>query len=99
MAQIRVTPAELRSAATALREQNANFSNQVRQLESSETTLNSQWSGPSHDVVHASFMNDKAYMEQFAAEIEKYCYTLETMATEYEKAENANIDLIKTKTY
>ena len=97
MAQIRVTPAELRSAATALREQNANFSNQVKQLESSEATLNSQWSGPSHDVFHASFMNDKTYMEKFAAEIEKYCCTLENMAAEYEKAENANIDLIKTK--
>lgn len=99
MAQIRVTPAELRSAASALREMNANFSNQVKQLEGSEATLNSQWSGPSHDAFHVSFMNNKAYMETFAAEIEKYCYTLEVMAQEYEKAENANIDLIKTTSH
>lgn len=99
MAQILVTPSELRSTAATLREYNSNFSNQVKQLESAESTLNSQWSGPSHDAFHASFMNDKAYMEQFAAVIEKYCYTLEAMAAEYEKAENLNIDLANTRSY
>ncbi len=99
MAQILVTPAELRSAATALREQNTNFSNQVKQLESTESTLNSQWNGPSHDAFHASFMNDKAYMDQFVAVIEKYCYTLEAMAAEYEKAESLNVEIIQTKSY
>lgn len=99
MAQFTVTPAELRSAATSLREQNASFTNQVKQLESAEATLNSQWSGPSHDAFHVSFMNDKAYMDQFAAVIDKYCVALESMAAEYEKAENLNIDLANTKSH
>ena len=99
MAQILVTPTELRATATSLREQNSNFKTQLGQLESAESSLNSQWSGPAHDAFHASFLNDKAYMDKFIAEIEKYCYTLEQMAAEYEKAESLNVDTAMTKSY
>ena len=99
MAQILVTPTELRATATSLREQNSNFKTQVAQLEGAESTLNSQWSGPAHDAFHVSFMNDKAYMDKFIAEIEKYCYTLEQIAVEYEKAESMNVDTAMTKSY
>jgi len=96
MAQILVTPKELRATATALREKNANFSNLVKQLESSESSLNSQWSGPSHDAFHNSFMKDKAYMEEFSAVIEQYCQNLEVAAMKYEEVEYKNIDLFNT---
>ena len=99
MAQILVTPTELRTTATSLREQNANFKTQVAQLEGAESSLNSQWSGAAHDAFHASFMNDKAFMDKFIAEIEKYCYTLEQIAAEYEKAESLNVDTAMTKSY
>ena len=94
MAQILVTPTELRATATSLRDQNSNFKTQVAQLEWAESLLNNQWEGPAHDAFHASFMNDKAYMDKFIAEIEKYCYTLEQMAAEYEKIESLNVDTV-----
>lgn len=93
MAYFMVTPSELRSTASELREYNSNFKNQVAALESAEGTLNSSWEGAAKDTFHASFMNDKTYMDNFAAEIERYCVTLEAMAAEYERAENTNIEI------
>lgn len=99
MAQILVTPKELRATATTLREHNSNLKTQVTQLESAESSLNSQWEGPAHDAFHVSFMNDKAYMDKFIAEIEKYCYTLEQIALEYEKNESLNVDTATTRSH
>lgn len=99
MAYFQVTPSELRSTANTLREYNSNFKNQVSALESSEGTLNTAWEGPAKDAFHTSFMNDKAYMDNFATEIEKYCVTLEAMAAEYEKAEAANVETASTRKF
>ena len=99
MAYFMVTPSELRSTASTLREYNSNFKTQVAALEAAEGTLNSSWEGPARDTFHTSFMNDKAYMDAFVAEIEKYCITLEGMATEYEKAEAANVETASTRRY
>lgn len=94
MAQIMVTSSELRTAATTLREYNTNFKNQVSSLESSEGTLRSQWQGAANDAFHTAFMNDKAFMDKFAVEIEKYCQTLETIAAKYDMAEAANVETV-----
>ena len=99
MAYFMVTPKELYSTAATLREYNSNFKAQVEALESAEGTLNASWEGSAKDTFHASFMNDKAYMETFATEIEKYCTTLEEMASDYEKSENTNIDIASTRKY
>lgn len=99
MAYFQVTPSELRSTASTLREYNQNFKAQVSVLESSEGTLNTQWEGAAKDTFHNSFMNDKVYMDSFANEIEKYCVTLENMAVEYEKAEAANIETASSRKY
>lgn len=99
MAQIMVTASELKSAASTLREYNSNFKNQVKELESSEMTLKSQWQGSANDAFHKAFMNDKAYMDKFAAEIEKYCQSLETIAAKYEAAEAANVDTAMTRKF
>ena len=99
MAQIMVTASELKSAASSSREYNSNFKNQVKELESSEMTLKSQWQGSANDAFHKAFMNDKAYMDKFAAEIEKYCQTLETIAAKYEAAEAANVDTAVTRKF
>ena len=97
MAYFAVTPAELRSTAGTLREYNSNFKNQVSALESAEGTLNTSWEGPAKDAFHSSFMQDKSYMDNFAALIENYCVTLENMAVEYEKAEAANVETASTR--
>lgn len=99
MAQFLVTPAELRSSAATLREYNNSFKSQVQSLESSEGTLRSQWKGSANDAFHAAFMNDKAFMDKFAAEIERYCSTLESIAGKYEAAENVNLDTAHTRKF
>lgn len=99
MAYFQVTPSELRSTASTLREHNQNFKTQVGVLENAEGSLNSQWEGAAKDAFHVAFMNDKAYMDNFAAEIERYCETLEAMAAEYERAEAANIETANGRKY
>ena len=99
MAQIMVTSAELRATANNLRECNNSFRNQVASLESSEGTLNSQWQGEAKEAFHRAFMNDKAFMDKFAAEIDNYCTTLETIAAKYDEAERANLEIATTRKY
>ncbi len=97
MAQIMVTSGELRSTAASLRELNSSFKSQVANLESSEGTLKSQWQGEANNAFHNAFMNDKAYMDKFAAEIDRYCETLETIAAKYDAAEATNLDTATTR--
>ncbi|MBQ9136703.1 MAG: WXG100 family type VII secretion target [Lachnospiraceae bacterium] len=99
MAQLLVTSAELRATASTLRDYNSSFKSQVENLVSSEGSLRTQWQGAANDTFHKAFMDDKGYMDRFAAEIEKYCQTLETIATNYENAENANVDTARTRKY
>lgn len=99
MAQIMVTSAELRATASNLRENNSNFRNQVASLESSEGTLNSQWQGEANEAFHRAFMNDKAFMDKFAAEIDNYCTALETIAAKYDEAERTNLETATTRKY
>lgn len=97
MASFTVTPSELRRTAEVLRESNQKFKTQVGELENAESNLNTQWEGDDKDVFHNQFMKDKAYMEAFYKEIEKYCATLEQEAAEYEKAEAANVELVNSR--
>lgn len=99
MAYFQVTPSELRQTAGTLREYNQSLKTQVENLTSAEGTLNTQWEGAAKDAFHNAFMNDKIYMDNFAAEIEKYCATLEIMAAEYEKAEAANVETAASRKY
>lgn len=99
MAQILVTSAELRTAANTLREYNNSFKTQVTSLESSEGTLKTQWQGAANDAFHIEFMKSKTFMDNFAAEIEKYCTALETIAAKYDQAEAANVETANTRKY
>lgn len=99
MAQILVTSSELRAAAGTLREFNTDFKKQVTELEGSEGKLKAQWQGPANDAFHTAFMNDKSFMDKFAAEIERYCQTLETIASKYDAAEGANVETANTRRY
>jgi WXG100 family type VII secretion target len=99
MAQIMVTSSELRTAASTLREYNSSFKSQVSNLESSEGTLRTQWQGEANNAFHTAFMNDKAFMDKFATEIENYCQALETIAAKYDAAEAANVETATTRKY
>lgn len=99
MAQLLVTSAELRATASTLRDYNSSFKSQVENLASSEGSLRTQWQGAANETFHTEFMKDKAVMDKFAAEIEKYCQTLETIAANYDHAESTNVDTARTRKY
>ena len=99
MALIRVTASQVRSSANSLRELNQQFNSQVQNLQASEESLNGMWDGQANDAFHAAFMSDKEYMTQFYNLINKYCEALDSIATEYENAENINLDTATRRSF
>lgn len=99
MALIRVTATQVRASANSLRELNQQFNNQVQNLQASEESLNGMWDGQANDAFHAAFTSDKEYMTQFYNLINKYCEALDSIATEYENAENINLDTATKRSF
>ena len=93
MSQFRVTASELRSKSEELTNLNTSFKNAVENLVNSEGSLNTMWEGEAKDAFHNAFTGDKAKMDQFAALIEKYVTTLQTIATKYETTERQNTSI------
>lgn len=99
MALIRVTAAQLRAKAEELTGLNNNLKTNVSELESCEQNLSSMWEGQAKDAFHQAFNNDKIQMTNFSTLIEKYVYTLQTIAVKYEQAENVNTETASTRNY
>ncbi|MBO5159768.1 MAG: WXG100 family type VII secretion target [Lachnospiraceae bacterium] len=99
MALIRVTSAQLRAKAEELTGLNNNLKTNVSELESCEQNLATMWEGQAKDAFHQAFTNDKIQMTNFSTLIEKYVYTLQTIAAKYEQAENLNTETASTRSY
>ncbi|MBE5961765.1 MAG: WXG100 family type VII secretion target [Lachnospiraceae bacterium] len=99
MALIRVTSASLTKQANTLRQTNANYKAQVTALNQTEAALNNMWEGDANTAFHTAFQSDKAQMDKFYQAIEKYITALETIIQKYEKAEAANAQTAKTRSY
>ncbi len=94
MAAFQVTPAQLRAKAGELRELNTQFKTKKEDLETTEKSLASMCEGESITAFDASFVKSKAKMDIFYNTIEQYCAALESIAAEYEKAENQNVAIV-----
>ena len=99
MAEILTTSAQLRSKAEELSNINAKFKQQVDQLESTETALVSMLEGDSKEAFHGAFNNDKVQMHNFYNAIAQYVSALNQIATNYDNAEKANVEVGTTRTY
>ncbi|RKJ02700.1 WXG100 family type VII secretion target [bacterium D16-54] len=99
MALIRVTASQVRNSAESLRGLNQQFNSQVQNLQAAEESLNGMWDGQANDAFHAAFLSDKEYMTQFYNLINKYCEALDSIATEYENAENINLDTATRRSF
>lgn len=97
MAAFQVSTSQLRAKAGELREMNAQFKTQVGNLETQETALVSKWEGEAKATFDADFKSDKLKMDEFYQLIERYCVALESMAAEYEKAEQQNVATVMSK--
>ncbi len=98
MSMFRVTPSQLKSQATQLRTDNANFQKLIQSLSEKEQLLSSQWEGEANTAFHNAFLNDFQQFQNFHSGIEKFIEALENDATNYEKAEQQNTNTARTRT-
>jgi len=98
MAQIKVTAEEVRKKAEELRNLNAQFQSKVEELSTDEQSLAAKWEGESRDAFHTAFNTDKAKWEEFHTAIEQYAVALDQIAAEYDRAEQANLQIASSRT-
>ena len=99
MATFRVTTNDLKSRAEELRALNAQFKNEVANMEALEGSLSGMWEGEAKETFHNAFTSDKVQMDNFYNAIEMYANVLTNIATRYEQAESVNTDTATTRNY
>jgi WXG100 family type VII secretion target len=93
MAEIKVTPQELRTKADSLQQYNANFRSEVEKMVGYVSQLSSMWEGEAKTAFEKAFNDDKPKMDAFAQNIDKYVQALQESAKQYEDAEQMAISL------
>lgn len=96
MADIQVTPTQLRSKAQELKVLNQKFKASIETLEQRERSLVSQWKGESRDEFDRVFQQNRNQFNEFYQGIEKYIRVLEDAANAYENAERKNRQTAQT---
>lgn len=96
---IQVNSTTITNKANELKSLNSKFKEQVANLTSTESSLNSMWEGEAKEAFHKAFTSDVTQMEKFYTAIEKYVTALNQIAKEYEKAEKANTATANARTY
>lgn len=99
MAEFSVTTSNLRQKAEELSNLNQQFMNQVNTLEETENSLNGMWEGEARNSFHTAFQRDVTQMHNFYNAIAQYVAAIENSATNYENAENKNIELANNRSY
>lgn len=87
MAEIKVTPSELRNKAEMLRQYNAKLRSEIQNMVGYESELAQMWEGEAQKAFRMAFNGDKDKMDRFAANIDLYIQALEEDARKYEEAE------------
>lgn len=99
MATFRVTTNELKAKAEELRALNAQFKNEVGNMEALERSIFDMWEGEAKDAFHNAFSSDKVQMDNFYNAIGVYVQRLEAAAAQYAKAEATNLEIASTRKY
>ena len=76
-----------------------NKANELKNLNSAESSLNGMWEGEAKDAFHKAFSQDITQMHNFYNAIEQYVQKLEQIAAAYEKAEKKNTSTATTRKY
>lgn len=97
MAEIRVTPQQLKDRATELENYNRQFRAEVEKMVGYEQELAAMWEGEAQQAFRKAFNDDKLKMEKFATNIDKYVLALREDAQRYETAENAATNIATTR--
>lgn len=96
MAEIKVTPKELRSKAQQLQNYNKQFRSEVEKMVGYRTQLDSMWDGEARNAFDRAFDADKNKWDLFARNIDDYVQKMIEAAETYENAEQNNL---QTATY
>ncbi len=99
MAAFNVTITEIRNKADSLEQLNQQFMTEVGNLVDLEGSLNGMWEGDARKAFHTAFGNDITQMNTFHKAVGDYVTILRNSATEYEKAENTNVETANQRTY
>ena len=99
MAEIKVTPQELRTKADSLQSHNTNFRSEVDKMMGYVSQLNGMWEGEARTAFHTAFSKDMIQLNNFATLIEKYIASLNQIAVKYENAEMQNTNIANTRKY
>lgn len=99
MATFRVATNELKAKAEELRAMNAQFKNEVANMEALEGALSGMWEGEARDAFHNAFSSDKVQMDNFYNAIENYVARLEASAAKYMQAERTSVDIATSRNY
>lgn len=99
MSFIQVTSTELRNSATELQGLNSKFQNEIENLMSCQSNLNTMWEGEAKEAFNSAFIKDKGNMDNFKTAIDQYIQALLTIAARYEEAEKRNVSVASTRSY
>lgn len=97
MAEIRVTPSELRAKADALEGLNRQYRQEVEKMVGYEADLASMWEGEAQRAFRSAFNTDREKMERFAQNIDQYILALREDAQKYEEAEQKSASIASTR--
>lgn len=99
MPTIRVTAKQLYQSADYLQEMNQTFRTQISNLQNSATNLSAQWQGEANKAFMSAFNSDFEQCMNFAALMDKYVISLQTIAKNYEIAEARAAAIANSRTY
>lgn len=88
---LRVTPAKLREASDQFSTANNNLKTLTQQMLDEINGLRGSWSGDAADQYTSKFSKLQVDMNKMSAMIQEHVNDLQEMASEYENAENSNM--------
>lgn len=91
MAEIKVTPRELRNKAQELQNLNKQFRSEVEKMVGYRTQLDSMWDGEARTAFDRAFDTDRSKWDTFARNIDDYVQKMLETAETYETAEQNNL--------
>lgn len=97
MAEIKVTPKELRNKAAELKNLNAKFRSEVEKMVGYRNQLDSMWDGDARQAFDKAFDTDKNKWDTFAKNIDDYVQKMIETAETYETAEQNNLQTASTR--
>ena len=99
MAEFSVTLAQLATQAKRLEELNGNFNTAINNLKGTEEDMNSMWEGSTRSAFHNAFLDDYNQMVLFYNTIVDYVNAIDTIANQYQTAEEQTYEVAKNRSY